>query len=127
MPEVIADSDILIDYLRGHGDKQKLMELIASGKFATTAITYFELTSGAVSKSQINKTKELLDLLEIYALDKDSAAIAGKLYRELASSGQSLPMADCLIAGICLRNKTSLCTRNVKHFKRIKELNFFEI
>lgn len=125
MALIVADSDILIDYLRGHGDKEEIVSLIKSGQLVTNAITYFELVSGAKTKKQTDKTEELLSLFEVLALDKTSANFAGNIYKNLLESGESLPMADCLIAGICISNKAMLYTRNLKHFQRIQDLLLF--
>jgi predicted nucleic acid-binding protein len=42
--------------------------------------------------------------------------------RALESKGQTIGMADSLIAGICLEHNGILLTRNVKHFSRVDHL-----
>jgi predicted nucleic acid-binding protein len=42
--------------------------------------------------------------------------------RALESKGQTIGMADSLIAGICLERDGILLTRNVKHFSRVDGL-----
>ncbi|MBN1959821.1 MAG: type II toxin-antitoxin system VapC family toxin [Deltaproteobacteria bacterium] len=120
---IIADTDVLIDFLR---DYQPIADRIAleisSGSFATTVITAFELNSGAHSARQKHAVTCLLDALNIIVLDHNASTIAAKIRVDLESRGDGIVMADYLIAGICLSQKASLFTRNIKNFNRIPNL-----
>ena len=59
----------------------------------------------------------------VFPLSMDAARRAGHIRRNLHRDGKTVPMADCLIAGICLEQKLTLLTRNKKHFERIANLN----
>ena len=39
----IADTDVLIDYLRGVGEAERIVIELGTGRLCTTAITTFEL------------------------------------------------------------------------------------
>lgn len=41
--------------------------------------------------------------------------------------GQSIGMADLMIAAVCIANQASLLTRNLKHFQRIATLTLAEL
>jgi predicted nucleic acid-binding protein len=81
------------------GARRKAVEHIdralKSGSLATTAITAFELSSGARSLRAAEKVQALRT---------------------------PIGMADYLIAGICLQRSATLLTRNRGHFARVPGL-----
>lgn len=121
---IIADSDVLIDFLRGAELAQKVGDLISSGNLKTTAISVFELESGARTAPQQKLVNDLLAGIEIFPIDPESAKKAGELHRILLRKGVTVPTADSLIAGVCLKHKAELLTRNKRHFQNFKGLRF---
>jgi tRNA(fMet)-specific endonuclease VapC len=119
---IVADTDVLIDYLRGAGAADRVAFELGTGRLATTAITAFELWSGAHGKRQTSAVALLLDALDILPLTAACADRAAEVHRSLAASGSTIGMADSLIAGICLEGSAILMTRNRKHFARVKGL-----
>lgn len=120
---IIADTDVLIDYLRGRNPMAARVELeLQSGGFATTAVTAFELWTGAKTPRQASAVELLLAAMTIVALDADAARAGADARKALLSRGEDIGMADCLIAGICLRDGSTLITRNRRHFARIDGL-----
>ena len=120
---IIADSDILIDALRGRPSaRARIAEALAAGTLATTAVTAFELRSGADSDRARAAIGLLLAPLEILPFDQAAAGAAARIRRELESSGQPIGMADYMIAGICLVRSAALLTRNREHFGRVSGL-----
>lgn len=119
----IADTDVLIDFLRNRGDGAKRIELeLKTGSLCTTAVSAFELWVGAKSSQQKSAVKTLLNALSIIPLDGPASVLSGDVFRELESKGITIGMADSLIAGICLHRGAILITRNQKHFKRVLNL-----
>lgn len=120
---IVADSDVLIDALRGRAEASERVDRgLATGSLATTAITVFELRSGARSETSAAKVETLLAALPILPFDEAAADRAAEVRRTLETSGAPIGMADCLIAGICLARSAALLTRNRSHFERIAEL-----
>ena len=72
---IVADSDVLIDFLRGKGPGVKRVALeLATSTFATTAITAFELRAECDSLEVVRECRALEDQflpgdLEIRALE----------------------------------------------------------
>jgi predicted nucleic acid-binding protein len=66
--------------------------------------------------------RALLDSLDILPLDAADARCAASLRRSLEVAGRSIGMADSLIAGICVRHRATLITRNREHFGRVPDL-----
>lgn len=119
----IADTDVLIDFLRGTGDGADRIELeLKTGHLSTTSVTAFELWVGARGPREIATIEALLAALVILPLDAESARRAADVRRLLDGKGTTIGMADSLIAGICLHEGGVLITRNTKHFSRVPEL-----
>ena len=120
---IVADSDVLIDFLRGHGEgARRVAAELQTGGFATTSITAFELRSGAHSSKQRRAIDTLLAAMTILPFRSEEAGIAAGIRKDLESRGQAIGMADYLIAAVCIANQAELLTRNLKHFQRVKEL-----
>jgi tRNA(fMet)-specific endonuclease VapC len=120
---IIADSDVLIDFLRGQGEGAQRVALeLKSGSFATTAITAFEIRSGAHSARQRKAVDTLLAAMTILPFRAEEAQVAADIHKELGGQGQSIGMADHMIAAVCISNDGILLTRNRKHFERVKGL-----
>lgn len=120
---IIADSDILIDSLRGREPAASRVALeLKTGYLATTVVNTFELLSGAKSEQERGKVEQLLAALTIIPLDERAARTAAAIRRRLEVQGQKIGMADYLIAGICLDRSAVLLTRNREHFERVPGL-----
>lgn len=120
---MVVDTDVLVDYLRDHGDRARRVAFeLEKGYLATTAITAFELRVGATSKRRRTVVEVLLEALRILPLDGDAAERAADARRDLLARGEDIGVADSLIAGICLANDAMLITRNTKHFMRVPGL-----
>jgi tRNA(fMet)-specific endonuclease VapC len=120
---IVADTDVLIDFLEGRQPgAQAVAEALAAGQLKTTAISCFELLSGALRPRPRKAVHSLLDSLPALPLDRDAAQKAADVHQELEHSGVGIGMADSLIAGIVLHHGASLLTRNRRHFERVSNL-----
>jgi len=120
---ILADSDVLIDYLAGAQPiTRRVEDFIRSDSLQISSITCFELLSGAQETKRGKRTRALMDSLPILPLDRESAIEAASVRRNLARTGRSIGMADSLIAGVALANNLPLFTRNKKHFELVQEL-----
>lgn len=119
----VADTDVLIDFLRNRGDEAKHIELeLKTGRLCTTAVSAFEPWAGAKSQKEKTAVGTLLNALSIIPLDASASNVAGEIFRNLEAKGETIGMADSLIAGICLHRNSMLITRNKKYFKRMPSL-----
>ncbi|MSR21115.1 MAG: type II toxin-antitoxin system VapC family toxin [Gemmatimonadetes bacterium] len=120
---IVADSDVLIDALRGRASIAERIALeLTSGALATTAITAFELRSGARSPRAAAQVEQLLAALPIIPFDERAAEKAAAVRLGLEAAGAPIGMADYMIAGICLARSAILLTRNRAHFERVPGL-----
>ncbi len=115
----IADTDVLIDYLSGKGEADAVEQLLLRGAIRTTVISRFELLSGAKNAKQLARLLQLLEVVPSLGLDDASADAAAEIRRSLERAGNSIGMADSLIAGIVTTNGGVLLTRNRRHFERV--------
>lgn len=126
MEKLCLDTDFLVGLLRGKKDCiefSKKAEDIYS--MVTTIINVFELFVGAYkSKNQenLNKTRELINSLEVLMIDKTIAEKAAEISADLERQGMPIDFRDLLIAAAALAHDCKLKTFNIKHFGRIKGL-----
>lgn len=121
---IVADSDVLIDALRGRDPAAARIEReLSTGALSTTAVSAFELRSGARSERAASQVDALLAPLTILPFDEEAANRAAEARRTLESAGNPIGMGDYLIAGICLARSAVLLTRNRSHFERVEGLS----
>jgi tRNA(fMet)-specific endonuclease VapC len=120
---IVADSDVLIDFLRGREPGHQRIQLeLRTGRLATTSINAFELLSGAAATKEHTKVSTLLNAVKVLPLEERAADLAAGVRRNLEAGGNGIGMADYLIAGVCLAHNATLLTRNRDHFSRVPDL-----
>jgi tRNA(fMet)-specific endonuclease VapC len=125
---IVADTDVLIDFLEGRQPGARAVAAaLAAGWLQMTAISCFELLSGAREARQRKAVHTLLDSIPTLALDRDAAEKAAETRLELDRLGIAIGMADSLIAGIVLLHGASLLTRNRRHFERVPHLPLVDL
>ena len=124
MAITVADTDVLIDFLRGR-DSDVLQSELLNGTLASTVITEFELLSGSTGSAR-EHVVDLLKGIEILPLDRSASRTAAGVRQALEGRGQPIGTADYLIAGICLVRGARLLTRNVRHFERVPGLQLVD-
>lgn len=124
---LIADTDLIIDFLRGRGVGAELVESsLRSGALRMTAVTAFELRLGADFLGR-QRAIEAFMKRRTLPLDGAAALLAGEVYTTLERSGDRIGVPDALIAGTCLRFDLPLATRNLRHFGRVPRLRLVEL
>jgi predicted nucleic acid-binding protein len=125
---ILADTDVLIDFLVGvQPVKNQIAQYIKAERLETTAITCFELLSGAEQTKRGRAVRQLLDALNVLPLDREAARHAAEVRRKLDQAGQTIGMGDSLIAGIALAHNLPLFTRNRAHFERVEKLELVKV
>lgn len=119
---VAADTDIVIDFLRGREPGASSFRRSLSGdQVRLTAVTAFELRVGT---DFLERHGDIVALLggRTLPLDALGAIRGGEVYARLRQGGEDIGVKDSLQAGICLRYDLPLLTRNVDHFRRVPGL-----
>ena len=109
MADILVDTDIFIDHLRGTSE-------VKAGRHRLhySVITRAELFAGTTGTNVA--TRVLAPFREI-AVDRAIAERAGRVRRE-----SGLRMPDALIAATALERNLSLATRNTRHFGPVRGL-----
>lgn len=109
MADVLVDTDIFIDHLRGAAELKA-----GSHRLHYSVITRTELCAGTTGTDLA--TRLLAPLREI-PVDRAIAERAGRIRRE-----SGLRMPDALIAATALERTLRLATRNQKDFEPVRGL-----
>jgi tRNA(fMet)-specific endonuclease VapC len=76
-----------------------------------------------VSSEKIKRAQRLFDSIRILPLTESAILKSAQISGDVIKKGKSTSDADCLTIGITLSHNVKIViTRNVNHFKRIKEL-----
>ncbi len=112
----IADTDVLIDYLRGDGSAGGLLEpLFAAGALAASVVSKAELLAGARA-AQRPVLARLFDSILWLPVTDEVAVRAGGMWQEFRRAHPRVVLADYLIAATVDIFEVPLLTRNIRHF-----------
>lgn len=117
LAELLLDTTVLIDLLRGRSAVERLRELARSGAIAplVSPISVEEIFRGARA-NELDRVALLFNGLRIARVGRAEGEAAGKWRRDYAATGTTLSQADCLIAASALTNAAALATGNPRHF-----------
>ncbi|MFN3995817.1 MAG: type II toxin-antitoxin system VapC family toxin [bacterium] len=121
----LLDTNVIIYYLKAESSVVKYLEKILSENVVIyiSAITECELFSyPSITINEEIKINELLKSLFILPIDSNIARTAGFLRRTY-----KMPLADSIIAASSLLTNSILITRNIRDFKKIKNLKIISI
>lgn len=107
MADLLIDTDVFIDHLRGAS------ELVPGRhRLHYSVVTRAELFAGNTATGLV---AQLLAPFREIPVDRSVAERAGRVARE-----SQLRMPDALIAATALENRLALATRNRKHFDKVR-------
>lgn len=116
MAQLLLDSTVLIDLLRGRPAVQRVLTQRQSGDIPlTSSINVEEIVRGVHPREQ-ERVRTLFDGLRIVPIGRAQAERAGAWRREHAGRGITLSQADCLVAAAAWSVGAVLATANVKDF-----------
>jgi predicted nucleic acid-binding protein len=112
---LIFDTDVLIDLLRGKDETARQVEKLTeeADELGCSVITVGEIFSGMKGNEE-KGTKELLNDLLKETVTEEVAELAGHLKGKTKS--HQLALDDCLIAATALLKGATLVTKNIKHY-----------
>jgi tRNA(fMet)-specific endonuclease VapC len=128
--KTLIDTDILSEIRKG-----KNIQVIAKAiayktifkHYTISVITVSEVIKGWRKLNRNDRIQEfLIDLpqMEILSLEQKSAELSGLIYADLEKTGQTIGLADVLIAAIAIENNLILVTGNTKHYQKIQSLGY---
>ena len=124
MPEILLDSDVIIEWLRGHPPfTHQMVALIeAHADLCWTPVSIAEILAGSRT-SEDEAIADLFLLLEALPLTTDVGRKAGEYLKSYAKS-HGVELGDALIAASASSSGRQLWTLNKKHYP-MKEIRFF--
>ena len=125
MANILLDSDVIIEWLRGHEPfvTQIAQLLEQHSQLFWTPVSVAEVYAG-VRKSEETKAGNLFILLESVSISPDIGKKAGE-YLKLYAKSHGVEIADVLVAACAFRENLSLWTLNRKHYP-MNDLSFFQ-
>lgn len=115
MSEVLVDSDVFIDHLRGARRFER-----PAGDVSYSVVTRAELYAGRASEEE--RVGLLLAPFRELPVDRAVAQLAGRLRRE-----HRVRIADALIAATALVHDLPLLTRNRRDFEPVPALRLADV
>lgn len=111
--KLLLDTDVLIDFLRGHEQAAKYIESLSA--FSISVISVAELYAGVKGKNEELALNQFMQVLEIIPLDAETAQLGGR-YRQAYGKSHGTGLADALIAATSTLHCAKLVTQNIKHY-----------
>jgi predicted nucleic acid-binding protein len=117
---VLPDTDVLIDFLRGHA---KAVALVRSceDRLILSAVVVSELYAGVRDAEEETVLDEFIALFRVLPVSAEIARTGGLLKRDFGRS-HGVGLADALVAATVLSENAELKTLNVRHYPMIKGL-----
>jgi predicted nucleic acid-binding protein len=112
--DVLVDTDVFADHLRGVRELRRGDDVIAF-----SAITRAELL--AARDADDDRVTALLAPFQELDVDRDVAELAGRLCREAA-----IALPDAVIAATAIRSRLELITRSPSRFEAVSDLRLRE-
>lgn len=130
----LLDTDTLTHLHKGNEKVKHRLAQSADFDFGITIVTKVEILRGRIefllkandgislkkAQSYLIESENLLSQIVTIYFDDNSLAKFDELRR--TGKFRKIGRADLLIAAVCLANRATLVTRNVKHFKQFPNL-----
>jgi len=125
---ICLDTSILIDYYRKR-DKSKSAFFQLTQKyhlFAVSIITEYEILVGSNPEQELF-WRDFFDRVTILPFNNMVNKAAVVITKQLKSENKMIEIPDLFIGATSIANHISIATLNLKHFRRIKDLEIVEL
>ena len=123
MNRTLLDTDILSEVFKrrdANVEAKANAYLAEHGRLTLSSITVLEVVRGyrrVGREAKVESFERALTDCEVLPIDEAAGRIAGRIYADLETRGQTIGMPDVMIAAIALRNGIVLATGNQSHFE----------
>ena len=123
MSEVLVDTSVVIDYLRGQADARDYLEDLRSGaNLATHVVVVAETLVGARDREEQQVIDSFFRPFRVRSVESTDGERSLDLFRSFHLA-HGVEWLDCLIAATCLRLRVPVATLNDKHFSVFPDLD----
>ena len=117
---VLLDTDVLVDFLRGHSDAVAYINANAD-RIMLSVIVTAELYAGVKGDDELKRLDDLTSLFPVLPVTAEVAR-SGGLYKRDYHRSHGTGLADAILAATAERQEAGLKTLNIKHFPMLKDL-----
>jgi hypothetical protein len=117
---ILADTDVLVDYLRGYPKAVSLL-MEQTDRIGLSAITVVEFYAGVRGQAEREALDDLISMHPVVPLTTEIAMAAGLLRRDYGKS-HGLGIPDAVVAATVQAENAELWTLNVRHFPMFPDL-----
>ncbi len=117
---ILFDTDVLIDFLRGHSKAVSFINKNSSGALISS-IVVAELYAGLQGNAEQAVLKDFISLFRVIPVSAKIAQ-AGGLYKRDYGKSHGVGLADAVIAATAFVENARLKTLNIKHYPMINDL-----
>ena len=120
--KIIVDTSVWIEYLKNKPQvAEKLDQQLLAGKIFTVGPVVAELLQGARTEKDYQLLKNSIHGLSYIDTGVEDWIKAGNISFKLRRKGVTIPITDCLIAAVAIRQNASIMTYD-RHFENIPNL-----
>ena len=118
--ELLVDTDVMVDFLRGH---PKAIALVRehSARITLSSIVVAELYAGVRGDEELSKLDNLISVLDVVPVSREIARASG-LYKKDYGRSHSVGLADAIVAATAEARHADLKSLNIKHYPMVKGL-----
>jgi tRNA(fMet)-specific endonuclease VapC len=125
--KIIVDTSVWIEYLKNRPPiAENLDQLLLAGNIYTVGPVVAELLQGARTEKDYQLLKNSIDGLSYVETGIEDWIKAGNISFKLRRNGATIPLTDCLIAAVAIRQNASVMTYD-RHFDNIPNLKIAKI
>jgi predicted nucleic acid-binding protein len=115
---ILLDTDILVDFLRGHSKATAFVNA-SSARIILSTIVVAELYAGVKGDAEQAVLEDFVSLFRIVPVNVNIAK-AGGLYKRDYGKSHGVGLADAILAATAEAEKAELKTLNIKHYPMLK-------
>jgi len=117
---ILMDTDVLVDFLRGHKKAVAFVNARATG-IILSSIVVAELFAGVKGNAEQAALEGFVSLFRIVPVSAEIAR-AGGLYKRDYGKSHGVGLADAILAATAEAEKAELKTLNTRHYPMLKGL-----
>jgi len=117
---IVLDTDVLVDYLRGHG-KAIVYVSAHAGRIILSSIVVAELYAGVRGEEELNTLDSFLATFPVIPVSAEMARRGG-LWKHEYYASHGVGLADAIVAATAESQGAELKTLNTKHYPMLSGL-----